>query len=50
MRKIAFLLFIVSCITCKAQIPASGKVSQEKMLERLLSYVKIESQIGRAHV
>ena len=44
MRKIAFLLFIVFCIICKAQIPASGKVSQEKMLERFLSYAKIESQ------
>ena len=45
MRKIAFLLLVCSCtIVCKAQIPASGKVSQEKMLERFLSYVKIESQ------
>lgn len=38
------LLLTVYVFTCKAQIPASGKVSQEKMLERFLSYVKIESQ------
>lgn len=45
MRKIAILLLVCFCtIVCKAQIPASGKVSQEKMLERFLSYVKIESQ------
>ena len=45
MRKIAILLMVCFCtIVCKAQIPASGKVSQEKMLERFLSYAKIESQ------
>ena len=44
MRKIAFFLFLLACTMCKAQIPASGKVSQEKMLERFLAYVKIESQ------
>ena len=38
------LLLLICAFICKAQIPASGKVSQEKMLERFLSYVKIESQ------
>ena len=45
MKRISIIVFFTVCIiTCYAQIPASGKVSQEKMLERLLSYVKIESQ------
>lgn len=38
------LLLLICAFVCKAQIPTSGKVSQEKMLERFLSYVKIESQ------
>ena len=45
MKKISIILFLAAYVfTCKAQIPASGKVSQEKMLERFLSYAKIESQ------
>ena len=45
MKKIfTFFIFLIGILTGKAQIPASGKVSQEKMLERFLSYVKIESQ------
>lgn len=45
MKRISIiLLFFAYIFTCNAQIPASGKVSQEKMLERFLSYVKIESQ------
>ena len=45
MKRISIILFFTACIfICKAQIPASGKVSQEKMLERFLSYAKIESQ------
>ena len=45
MRKIGIVLLVYFCtIVCWAQIPTSGKVSQEKMLERFLSYVKIESQ------
>jgi len=45
MKRISIIVFFTVCIiTCYAQIPASGKVSQEKMLERFLSYVKIESQ------
>ena len=38
------LLLLICAFVCKAQIPLSGKVSQENMLERFLSYVKIESQ------
>lgn len=38
------LLLLICTFVCKAQIPTSGKVSQEKMLERFLSYVNIESQ------
>ena len=38
------LLLLICAFVCKAQIPISGKVSQEKMLERFLSYVNIESQ------
>lgn len=38
------LLLLICAFVCKAQIPTSGKVSQEKMLERFLSYVNIESQ------
>ena len=42
MKRISIIVFFTVCIiTCYAQIPASGKVSQEKMLERFLSYVKI---------
>ena len=37
-------LLLTSVFVCKAQIPESGKVGQEKMLERFLSYVRIESQ------
>ena len=45
MKRISLIMLFVACIfICKAQIPTSGKVSQEKMLERFLSYVKIESQ------
>ena len=45
MKRISTILcLLVYILTCQAQIPASGKVSQEKMLERFLSYVKIESQ------
>ena len=43
-RIILFVSLIVTTMAAVAQIPASGKVSREKMLERLLSYVKIESQ------
>lgn len=45
MKRISIaLLSFICAFVCKAQIPASCKVSQEKMLERFLSYVKIESQ------
>ncbi len=45
MKRFSVIVFFTAfIITCYAQIPASGKVSQEKMLERFLSYVKIESQ------
>ena len=45
MKKISvIMLFIAYIFICIAQIPVSGKVTQEKMLERFLSYVKIESQ------
>ena len=45
MKKISIILLLtIYVFTCKAQIPVSGKVSNEKMLERFLSYVKIESQ------
>ena len=43
-RVFVFLLFASCIITCKAQIPTSGKVGLENVLERFLSYVKIESQ------
>lgn len=44
MKRFSFALLLFICaFICKAQIPASGKVSQEKMLERFLSYVNIES-------
>lgn len=39
MKRISIIMLFFACIfICKAQIPASGKVSQEKMLERFLSY------------
>ena len=38
------ILLTVCFLASNAQIPSSGKVSQEKILERFLSYVKIESQ------
>ena len=45
MKRTVISLLCYFCIfACNAQIPVSGKVSQEKMLERFLSYVKIESQ------
>lgn len=44
MKKITLFLLLFASILCQAQIPASGKVSQEKILERFLTYVKIESQ------
>ena len=45
MKKRKILLMFFTCtLLCNAQIPISKKVSQEQMLERFLSYVKIESQ------
>lgn len=45
MNRIIFLAISVLYIQISAaQIPVSGKVSQEEVLERFLSYVKIESQ------
>ena len=45
MKRFSIIVFFTACvIICYAQIPAFGKVSQEKMLERFLSYAKIESQ------
>ena len=43
-RSYSFLLLAVFAIACWSQIPSSGKLDQTKMLERFLSYVKIESQ------
>lgn len=45
MKRTTILIYLIICtFICNAQIPTTGKVSQEKMLERFLSYVKIESQ------
>ena len=45
MKRISTILCLfIYILICEAQIPTSRKVSQEKMLERFLSYVKIESQ------
>lgn len=45
MKRVPIILILALYIlTCRAQIPASGKVNAEKMLERFLAYVKIESQ------
>lgn len=45
MKRIITTLSLAICIImCKAQIPAFWKVNQERMLDRFLSYVKLESQ------
>ena len=45
MKRISAIVLLVFCVLiCNAQKPVREKVSQEKMLERFLSYVKIESQ------
>lgn len=45
MKRTVMSLLCYFCIfACNAQIHVAGKVSQEKMLDRFLSYVKIESQ------
>lgn len=45
MKKFAFIVFLASCmLICKAQSLLNYKVGQEQMLQRFLSYVRIESQ------
>lgn len=45
MKRISvILLMLASVLVCESQTPVSNKVNMEKMLERFLSYVKIESQ------
>lgn len=45
MKRISLIFLFASCLyVCKAQTSITEKISQEKMLERFLSYVKIESQ------
>ena len=43
-RIIIIASFVAVAVATTAQIPSSGKVTREKMLDRFLSYVKIESQ------
>lgn len=45
MRRVVLMsLFIFCLVLCQAQVKVTKKVSHDKMLERFLSYVKIESQ------
>lgn len=43
-RVILMTTLVISVLACHAQVKVTKKVSHDKMLERFLSYVKIESQ------